>query len=32
LKPPSPEDVVRLIEAAKQSRRPELGVFFHVVA
>ena len=32
LKPPSPEDVIRLIEAAKRSRRPELGVVFHVAA
>jgi integrase len=32
LDPPSPADVIRLIEAAKRSRSPELGVFFHVAA
>jgi integrase len=32
LEPPSPEDVIRLIEAAKRSRSPELGVFIHLAA
>ncbi len=32
LKPPSPEDVIRLIDAAKSSRSPELGVLVHVAA
>lgn len=32
LKPPTPDDVIRLIEAAKTSRSPELGLFFHVAA
>ena len=32
LKPPSPEDVIRLIEAAKESRQPDLGLFLHVAA
>jgi integrase len=30
--PPEPEDVIRLIEAAKRSRYPDLGVFFHLAA
>jgi integrase len=30
--PPEPEDVIRLIEAAKRSKSPELGLFFHVAA
>jgi integrase len=30
--PPEPEHVIRLIEAAKRSRYPELGVFFHLAA
>jgi integrase len=32
LDPPSPTDVIRLIEAAKRSRSPELGVFLHLAA
>ena len=32
LKPPSPDDVIRLIEAAKASRFPELGTFIHLAA
>jgi integrase len=30
--PPEPEDVIRLIEAAKRSKSPELGLFFHAAA
>jgi integrase len=30
--PPEPGDVIRLIEAAKRSRYPELGVFLHLAA
>lgn len=32
VKPPDPDDVIRLIEAAKRSRYPELGLFLHVAA
>jgi integrase len=32
LDPPDPEMVIALIEAAKRSRYPELGLFFHVAA
>jgi integrase len=32
LEPPDPATVIRLIEVAKQSRFPELGLFFHVAA
>jgi integrase len=32
LDPPTPADVIRLIEAAKCSRSPELGVFLHLAA
>ena len=32
LKPPEPEIAIALIEAAKRSRYPELGLFFHVAA
>jgi len=32
LSPPEPEIVIALIEAAKRSRYPELGLFFHVAA
>jgi integrase len=32
LAPPDPATVIQLIEVAKQSRSPELGLFFHVAA